>query len=461
MANISATSIGKAVARSGLLPRTAAHFLAYLNSKRDEFIELLTPRSGPEGADVDDEQRLDHLNAELGFIMFHWCYSSPEFGDDEVEARRFLPYPLGDRRESSRAARLERYLEAHPWDSNVYAVNAADISTDWILGESLAILEDRFESLRGGMIWDMHRTAASHLSGLADILTASLSSKSAGSSPDTFFEASGDLKQILYRLNRRIRQYSLQVSSGLPEDILWMAGVLGPDRRPLLPRRLAMALRKEGMNRLEDLLDRGRTDVLMRALNEVGHSRDQVAEIRAAAEHGRRDRTNRYRERVEKRLPNCGNVAANFFESQGLEFEDVLEQCLECLGVEIVERDGSKQHKPRFPDFVVRLWSGDKVVIECKSAHDDKDIKLSDATEVAGKAAPHGLAKQHLITVCQKYVSTDVPRQIEAGSNLSVINAEDMALAMAYTKSGTISAQRFESWLTTPGQPRIEELFLG
>lgn len=222
-----------------------------------------------------------------------------------------------------------------------------------------------------------------------------------------------------------------------------------------------MELRTVGMSRLEDLLDRGRTDILKRALRDVRRGEDEIVAIREAAKRGRSERTDRYRERVEMRLPNCGNLAATFFESREFEFEGILERCLECLGVEIVARDGSEGRKSRFPDFVVRLWSGNKVVIECKSAHNDKEIKFRDVTEVAGKAAPHGLLKHHLVTVCQRYVSTDVPRQIEADANLSVVNAEDMALAMAYAKSGIVSTQRFESWLTTPGQPRIEELFLG
>ena len=53
-----------------------------------------------------------------------------------------------------------------------------------------------------------------------------------------------------------------------------------------------------------------------------------------------------------------------------------------------------------------------------------------------------------------------MPRLIELKANLSVINAEDMALAMAYLKSNTIVPERFVTWLTTPGQPRVEELFL-
>ena len=63
-----------------------------------------------------------------------------------------------------------------------------------------------------------------------------------------------------------------------------------------------------------------------------------------------------------------------------------------------------------------------------------------------------------MITVCQKYVGTDVPRQIEAEANFSVINAEDIALAMAFLKAKRITSNRFVGWLTTPGQPRAEEL---
>lgn len=64
-----------------------------------------------------------------------------------------------------------------------------------------------------------------------------------------------------------------------------------------------------------------------------------------------------------------------------------------------------------------------------------------------------------MVTVCQQYVSTDVPRLIERASDLSVVNAEELAVAMSYLKLGFISNERFATWLTTPGQPRIDELF--
>ena len=410
----------------------------------------------------DDEGKwtsLEQVNEDLAFIFFHLCYSSPEFGEGDIPARRFLPYPLSERRESERARRLQRYLSVQPWDQNVLAENAADISTDWILGMPLSDLESRYEKLRGGMIRDMLRTASSHLGGLADILVAVTSSVDSDRQPTVFAWSVGDQRTGMLRLIRRLRQYAIQAVAGISDDILWMADVVDSNGDRLIPRRLAMDLRMVGLKHLEDLLDRGRTNVLLQVMGRTQESKLRIARIRQATERVRLERTERNRARIERRIPDCQTLVSRYFRTSGKQFEKSLEDCFHCLEIKIIGRDDDEQKKSRYPDFVVEYGSGNVIVVECKSSENGKDIDLKSATDVGGKAALHALSTNHLVTICQKYVSTDVPRKIEAQANLSVINAEDLGLAMAYLKAKSISIERFMNWLSTPGQPRVEELY--
>ena len=458
MHRLSVTSLGRAVAKSALLPRSAAFFLAYFRRNLHSLLRLLDREDFQALDEVERREAFERLDEDLSYVLFHLCYSSPEFGDDSSGARRFLPYPVGDRRESERAERLQEYLVVNPWDRNMLAANAADISTDWILGTPLGELEGRFFRLRGGMVRDMLRTAASHLGGVADILGAGKGGGNASEKGAASWPGRSERRQLL-RLVRRIYQYASQAVVGLPEDVLWMASVVDADGQNLIGRSLAMELRRRDIRRVEDLLDKGRTNVLMDVVGRDSQGRIHMGRLREAAERSRIERTSWCRERILKRLRNCERLVYGYFDSFGSEFEARLEKCFGCLGLTILSRDDGKNRKPRFPDFVVQMDDDTTVVIECKSSPVGKDIDLGGATEVGGKAALHGLSSNHLVTVCQRYVSSDVARQIESDANISVINAEDFGLGMAYLKSETVDRGRFIDWLTTPGQPRVEEMF--
>ena len=458
MHRLSVTSLGRAVAKSALLPRSAAFFLAYFRRNLHSLLQLLDREDFQTLGEVERRGAIERLDGDLSYILFHLCYSSPEFGDEATEARRFLPYPVGDRRDSARAERLQEYLVVNPWDRNMLAANAADLSTDWILGAPLAELEGRFARLRGGMIREMLRTAAGHLSSVADILAAGKRSGNARQEDRGTWPGKSERRQLL-RLVRRIYQYASQAVVGLPEDILWMASVVDADGQNLIGRSLAMELRCRDVRRVEDLLDRGRTNVLMDVVGRDSECRIRMERLRQGANRSRIERTSWCRERILRRLPNCERLVSGYFDSFESEFEDRLEECFRCLELTILSRDSEKKRRPRFPDFVVQMDEDTAIVFECKSSPVGKDIDLSRASEVGGKAVVHGLSGYHLVTVCQKYVSSDVARQIETGANISVINAEDLGLGMAYLKSEAVDRERFVVWLTTPGQPRVDELF--
>ena len=459
MADLFVTDVGRAVARSSLTPRTAAYFLDYFRRNIDQVGDLFEQAELRSENQIQKLEALDALDADVSFILYHLCFCSPEFGDDFTDARRFLPYPLGDRRECNRAIRLQRYLAVQPWDLAMLAVNAADMCTDWIGGVPLADLEGRFEGLRGGMVRQMLQTASSHLSGLADILSAACSGTQETPDSEHVEWVLSDPRRVIFRLIRRIRQYSIQSLVGLPEDVMWMVGVEDSAGQPLIRRGLAMEFRGREMQRIEDLLDSGRRNEFLAASGGGQGAHSRMQRIRQAASKARSERTETRLDRIVKLLPECEEIAVGYFMSYEKEFETYFELCLECVEFQITGRDDDENRKPRFPDFIIQVGNAVTLVIECKSSVTGKDIVLGAATDVGGKAALHALNDNHLITVCQKYVGTDVPRQIEVRANLSVVNAEDIALAMAFLKAKRISKERFVSWITTPGQPRAEELF--
>jgi hypothetical protein len=238
-----------------------------------------------------------------------------------------------------------------------------------------------------------------------------------------------------------------------------MMEVVTTDGQPLIARSLAMQLRQAGLRTLESLLDQGRTNTLLEILGHKEIGRQRIARIRQAANQARLERTESHKDRIVARLPDCSALIAAYFSASGTTFEDRLNDCFFCLELNVLRRDDGAV--PRFPDFVVEIDTGTTIVIECKSNLNGKGVNLGDATDVGSKATAHGLDACHKVTVCQPYVSSDVPRLIESASNLSVVNSEDMAAAMAYLKAGTISKERFVTWLLAPGQPRGEELFQG
>ncbi len=461
MSRLKITDLGKCVAKSGLLPETASYFINYLQSNKEVLLSYL-PTSIPAEKWAENLERMPDEYAtkmDLAFIISHLCFSSPEYEETQTPKQRFLPYMLSyNEHESDRVKRLEGILVIRPWDENISSVNAADIATDFAMGVPLSILENRYENLSGGMIHNMLRDHAAHLSGLADILdglTPPLKEKNrvalAISSPDE------QQRRLLRRLSRLIRQFIRQVKSGVPEDVLWMRELKTNTGKPVLSRNAILNLKDQSITTLEDLLDEGKKDGFHQAMNAAKITNLERDRIVLAAHNLRSKKTQFAKERLVRQLGGCGNIIGVYFDSLKTEFEDAIEQCFECLGISVIERDGNG--KNRFPDFVIDLNAGVNVVLECKSKENGNAVTLREATDVGGKAVTHGLNRNHMVTVCQPYASTDVPRKIDTAGDLSVVNAKDFALAMGALKQERISMEQFYNWLTTPGQPRIEDLF--
>ena len=248
---------------------------------------------------------------------------------------------------------------------------------------------------------------------------------------------------------------------GVPEEVTWMRELIGQNHNRLLSRAMVMSLHAHNIKTLEDILDGGQRDRFHQAMNAVGADNLHREQIHLAAQAQRRTRTESRLDRIRKQLPECGNLVGHFFASRGIVFKEYLNNCFECVGFKVRARD-SDSGQPRFPDFVISLDDedeGKEIVVECKSKDGYEEVDLTSATDVGGKAATHGLNHNPMITICQPYVSTNVPRQLKTASNLAVVNGEDLALALAALKLEKITLQRFKNWITTPEQPTIDDLF--
>ena len=90
MSNLFVTDVGRAVARSGLLPTTAAYFLDYFRSNIAQFAQFIEGVPGTGGGE-GDSVALEQINADLAFIFFHMCYSSPELATATFQQGGFCP----------------------------------------------------------------------------------------------------------------------------------------------------------------------------------------------------------------------------------------------------------------------------------------------------------------------------------------------------------------------------------
>lgn len=456
MSKIVINALGRAAARSGLLPASAHYFIEYLRSHASELNKLL-PRATVSGDGIPQELPKDIDLLDATFILTHLCFTSPEFSGSGVAARRRIPYQLGERLESPRAFKLDHLLAVRPWDRDVLAVNASDITISWISGTPLIDLEQRFEKLRAGVLRDMYRSLVGHLTGFTDIVDGMIVANDAGELPAEYTWVAKE-RGLLFRIVRRSRQIARSIVRGVPEDLLWLADLADANNRPLCRRPETIAIHKRDLRSLEEVVDPGRKTELIEALKDAHSDPERWRVIRTGAIRYRAERTERRKASHARRLgKECEGIVTDFYAKRGVPFEEVLEHCIEVLKIKIIGRDDVSKKGKGFPDFVIEL-NGQKVVVECKSSEGAKDIPLGDVSDVFKKAGIHNFNTEPLVTVCQPYVATDVPRKIEASDRLTVVNAEDLAEALVRLHLNKLDYARFYNWITTPGQPRYEEL---
>lgn len=457
MAKIIVTDVGRAVATSGLLPETARYFVDYFVQHCENLQRLLPEIRSPDDPEheIDDVAEFD---ANLAFVLCFVCLTSPEYGSEDLPPRRFIPYMIDGTHGSERADQLQEFLPVDPWNHEAPAANASDVLVDWAEGVALAELEDMFDRLRGGVLRELANSTSSHMAGMADV-TFALASVRGPKIPAPLADLIDTHRTLFYRLTRRIRQLAYRISSGLPEDVLWMTQAVDDTGRKLIGRNMILRLREAGLETMDSILDGGRRDEINEVFRQVEGDARNAAGFVEGVERTRLNNTSRRRESQKRRADDeCHPVIDDYYNTKGTDFEKALEVALNCLDIKILARDDETRRGKGFPDFILDVFNGAEVVVECKSKENDAGVSLKDARDVFGKAGTNGLNDQPLITVCQAYVAPEVPRLIEECTRLTVINAEDLAEALLQYHKGRIDGSQLLTWLTTPGQSRASEL---
>jgi len=437
---LTVTTSGRAVARSGLLPATADELLSYISARAVSLAELVRKCAGTINTECDD----------FAFIMIHAAYSSAEFSGKLSGKRRFLPYQLFKLPLDGPQQRLSSLMFS-PSEND--AMNAAILATRWVTGVPIREIEKPFQ-VRGGALMSMFVEAANIIRGFSDILYAVTSPQDSILLPASV--DAHNIKQVSEIIGS-LRRLASRLDVGLPEDVIWMA-TLQVDGSNLLNRAQIMAMRRAEFSSPDHILDPGRFPDLMGCFGPRTTTTTGLAQaLQGAVREWRVLERNRLMESQRKRLPaECRPLLQKFYRARGVEFEDALEEVLKCLEFNVVARDDGKV--PSFPDIVTDAFKLHLSAIECKSKTVGDSVTLNDATDVIRKASVNGLAHAFKITVCQPYISPDVPRHLAACSELCVVNAEDLAEAFVRYKLGKIDLHGLSDWLQRPGQALREML---
>lgn len=431
------TRTGKAVARSGLHPHAVVQILGFLGRNLEPLRTLLLRNDEDEFVSEDDFE----------FVALHTIFGSAEF--DNRVTYRFLPYQFLDQALTGPQAKLQRYLDS---SAEVNVTNAAVLAYRWIQGVDIGSLESAL-GVRSGVLTALFAEAASIFRGLADIIYAASSQR-----PNNVLPSALTAEQAarITLFVAPFRALARRLVKGLPDELLWMTDLEANGSR-LLGRREIIAIRDQGLTTPDEVIDPGRKNEVLQALGTVSErnkakANDLVEAVRVFKGAARQ----RLKDSQIRRLPECEQIIESYYASRDKAFEDQVDILWNWLGLPVAARDDDS--KSAFPDFILDLDGGKKWSVECKSKQGMGYVALTDATAVISKASTHGFHLSFKITVCQPFVSTDVPRKLAQCEELCVVNAEDLIEGAVRAKLGKISKDAFVDWLSRPGQAQREFL---
>lgn len=431
------TRTGRAVARSGLHPLAADQILRFLGQHFDALQTLLLQDDADEFVSEDDFE----------FVGLHTVFNSAEF--DTGVTYRFLPYQFLEQPLTGPQAKLREYLGA---TAELNVTNAAVLAYRWIQGVDIGSLESAL-GVRSGVLTALFAETAAIFRGLADILFAASSQRPHNVLPSAL-TAEQAAKLTLFIAP--FRALAKRLVKGLPEELLWMTE-LEADGSRLLGRPEIIAISDAGLTTPDEVIDPGRKNALLQALGAISErNKGKANDLVQAVKGFKCDARIRLKDSQIKRLGAYEQIIEDYYSSRDKAFEAQVDILWSWLGLTVAARDDGS--KSAFPDFVVSLDGGSEWAVECKSKQGMGYVVLTDATEVISKASTHGYHQSFKVTICQPFLSTDVPRKICQCAELSVVNAEDLMEGAVRARLGKLSKEAFVDWLSRPGQVQREFL---
>lgn len=437
-----ATPVGKSVGHSGFRPASAVMLLDYFARKGQVLADLLEV--------PQEEERIDRF----AYLIFSASFSTAEFhSHGGVQQSRFLPWPLQDYIYDA-SPYAEDLLEPN-WAANMISMNAAQIALDWINGARLADQERIHSSLRAGMLLEMYRNLGWVMQGIASILSAASDSRTPDPLRPESLRGQSDLLAALRKLPRAITRLSFHVSSGLPDDVLWM-NALNQSGEPFrLMREEILFLREKGFGRPEFfMLGTPEADEIRReAFANVKPSPHAKANwLRDRCRSWKSDQRIRAAERHRERARGCREVGLidEYYSSRRDDFETIFERILAHIGVAFERLDD--RSRIGAPDYLLQLENSPPLVFELKSREGNNLVDYNRATEVLAAAEIHGHKGTFCITLCHPGVDPSVPMAITGSGRLSVVESNDLGEGLLRLCQGRLSQEQLWQWLATPGQ---------
>ena len=447
--NLVATSIGKAIAHSGLLPETGIYLLEYAVDHLDSLTRLLPT--------VDQAGDIGRLH----YLICCACFSSPEFRPFPGSTpTRFLPWPLGEGILFD-ATLLRDDLPEPVWQADLHPINAAKLSKDWIEGAELRDLERSLPQLSAGMLRDMYRNLVWVLQGFASVLAAAADKRIPLASKPAVLGGADALLDSLGKLPRISRRLGFRITHGLPEDVLWMADINSPGAVFRITRSEILSLRMRGYTRPEQItLGTPEADQVRReAFSKIKPAPQAKANwLRDACRGWKIDQRRRAAERHLRRARRCVNVKLvdEFYNKRGTEFETVFESILGVLGIASQRLDDKT--KTGAPDYLLSLKDSPELIVELKSRDGDKLIDYNRAVEVLAASEVHGRRDAFCVTLCHPGVDPSIPIVIAACGRLSVVESSDLGEALLRLCEGALTQSQLYAWLASPGQALAADL---
>lgn len=446
---LTATPVGKAVGKSGLLPETGIFLLEYLVGKASNLVDLL-----PSGKSVGNTRR-------LSFLLFSACLASPEFRSRrEVKSTRFLPYPLG----GGSLVNADEFVAdlAEPmWYADIMPINGSWLACEWIEGAAIRALEESLDNLRAGMVHEFFRNLGWALQGMAEIASAACDKRVPHSSRPPTLHVQDEILAVVAQLPRAIRRFNYRLAEGLPDDVLWMTAISSPLSKYQLRREEVLALRAAGLKTPEALMlgtqdaDKVRVQVFARAKPDPQTKANWLRDATRSWKVNQRASAGEKQLRRARKCPRS-DLVSKFYRATGNEFEKVFEDLLRYLKIDFHCLDDKT--KTGAPDYLIQLKNLPPMVMELKSREAGKLVDYNRAVEVLAAAEIHGYKDAFCITLCQPGVDPSVSTVIASCRRLCVIEAVDLGEALLRFCEGTLSEAQLYHWLATPGQALAADL---
>jgi helicase len=378
---LSVTPVGKSIGYSGLLPETGIFLLNYVVGKVERLVQYL-PKP-------DNSRDMDRF----AYLLFCACFSSPEFRPaNRKPATRFLPWPL----DTARLFDADVFRDDLPepiWYGDIFPINAAKLSMDWVNGDEIATLEKSLSNLSAGMLREMFRNLVWAMQGFSAIITASADLSVPNPCRPKILRNANDKVELLRKLPRVIQRLSIRVAEGLPDDALWMTSLNTPNAAFRLSRHEIIMLRRLGYSTPEQVMlsSPEASEARIKAFAKVKPAPQVKANwLRDACRDWKLNQRKRAAEKHAKRARGCANAAlvGTYYNSKGIEFEQAFEAILNVLGIQFEQLDDKT--KTGAPDYLVRLKDSPDLIVELKSKQGDSLVDYNKATEVLTASEIHG-----------------------------------------------------------------------